>query len=246
MFEPSFVEMPREVRRRKRWMTLASFTAESLAVVALLAVPLLRTEALPIDDHPTMHPPTRFVPPHVEIIAASHTDHPVRAQNVMINPYLQPQFIPRHTDYRPDPIGTTSYPEPACVGCISVSDATGTSRDAVMESVLRGGPSLPAHRAPVAPIIRSSHAQQTLLLYQVKPQYPHIAIITRTQGTVLLHAMISREGRIESLQVVSGPPLLVNAAVDAVRQWRYRPFLLNGEPVPVETQVTVNFTLGAQ
>ncbi len=65
----------------------------------------------------------------------------------------------------------------------------------------------------------------------------------RVQGQVVLRAMISREGTIENLQVLSGHPMLVRAAVDAVRQWRYRPYLLNGEPVEVETEVRVNFIL---
>jgi len=63
------------------------------------------------------------------------------------------------------------------------------------------------------------------------------------QGNVVLQASISKEGAIEHLQVVSGPPLLIQAAVDAVKQWRYRPYILNGEPVEVETTVTVQFTL---
>ncbi|PYX09747.1 MAG: hypothetical protein DMG88_04610 [Acidobacteria bacterium] len=81
------------------------------------------------------------------------------------------------------------------------------------------------------------------LIQRVEPTYPPLAIQTRTQGQVILQAVISREGRIENLQVVSGHPLLVKAAIDAVRQWRYRPYVLNGEPVEVETQVTVNFVL---
>src|SRR5260221_574434 len=74
--------------------------------------------------------------------------------------------------------------------------------------------------------------------------YPAMAVQTRTQGTVILHALISKDGSIESLQVVSGHPFLARAALDAVRQWRYRPYILNGQPIEVETQVTVNFTLG--
>jgi len=81
------------------------------------------------------------------------------------------------------------------------------------------------------------------LVYRVQPQYPPLARQARVQGTVVLHAVISREGKIENLQLVSGHPLLVQSAMDAVRQWRYRPYLLNNEPVEVETQVTVNFTL---
>jgi protein TonB len=80
----------------------------------------------------------------------------------------------------------------------------------------------------------------------VQPQYPSIAIQARISGPVVLHALISRQGNIENLQVLSGPPLLVKAAMDAVRQWRYRPYALNGEPVEVDTQVTVNFVLGGR
>lgn len=81
------------------------------------------------------------------------------------------------------------------------------------------------------------------LIHRVQPEYPQLARQARIQGTVVLRAIISREGRIENLQVLSGHPLLVPAALDAVRQWRYRPYSLNDEPVEVETQITVNFTL---
>ena len=88
--------------------------------------------------------------------------------------------------------------------------------------------------------------QEGLLIRQIKPPYPELAKRARIQGSVLLHAVISREGRIEQLQVVSGHPLLINAAVDAVKQWVYRPYILNGDPVAVDTQITVNFTLNGQ
>jgi protein TonB len=79
---------------------------------------------------------------------------------------------------------------------------------------------------------------------RIVPRYPPLAVQTRKEGTVLLHAIISIDGRITALEVVSGPPLLVQAAVDAVRQWRYRPTYLHGEPVEVETSITVIFRLG--
>jgi periplasmic protein TonB len=81
------------------------------------------------------------------------------------------------------------------------------------------------------------------LITRIEPQFPSLAIQTKTQGTVRLHAIISRDGRITSLDVLSGHPFLVKAALDAVRQWRYRPTLLNGEPVEVETSITVIFRL---
>jgi len=85
--------------------------------------------------------------------------------------------------------------------------------------------------------------QAAQLISRVEPAYPFLAKETKTEGTVRLHAIISREGRIVALDVMSGHPLLVMAALDAVRQWRYRPTLLNGEPVEVETSITVIFRL---
>ena len=81
------------------------------------------------------------------------------------------------------------------------------------------------------------------LIDRIQPNYPPIAKAVRIQGAVILHAIISREGTIQNLQVISGHPMLVKAAMEAVKQWRYRPYVLNGQPVEVETQVTVNFVL---
>jgi len=82
------------------------------------------------------------------------------------------------------------------------------------------------------------------LIRRVEPVYPPLAKSARIQGQVILVAIISKAGTIEKLHALSGHPMLVPAAVDAVSQWRYRPYILNSEPVEVETQVTVNFTLG--
>jgi protein TonB len=84
------------------------------------------------------------------------------------------------------------------------------------------------------------------LIYQVQPTYPPAARAARIQGPVVIKAVISRDGAIENLKVISGHPFLVKAALDAVSQWRYRPYILNGEAVEVETQVTVNFILSGQ
>jgi len=81
------------------------------------------------------------------------------------------------------------------------------------------------------------------LIQRVQPLYPPLARQARIQGQVILRAVIRRDGMIENLQVLSGHPMLVQAAIDAVKQWRYRPYSLNGEPVEVETQVTLNFVL---
>jgi protein TonB len=82
------------------------------------------------------------------------------------------------------------------------------------------------------------------LIRRVQPVYPPLARTARVQGSVVLYALISKTGTMENLHALSGPPLLVPAAVDAVSQWLYRPYILNSEPIEVETQITVNFVLG--
>jgi protein TonB len=92
--------------------------------------------------------------------------------------------------------------------------------------------------------IRVSTMDPAKLVSQLKPVYPQIAKLANVQGTVVLHAIIGRDGSIQSLQVVSGPALLRQAAETAVWQWRYKPTLLNGQAVEVETAINVNFILG--
>jgi len=107
-----------------------------------------------------------------------------------------------------------------------------------------GSEPLPLPTRPKPSSIRTSVVMAGNLIRRVEPQYPAIARQIRLEGTVVLKAVISRDGDIEQIQVTSGPGLLAGAAATAVRQWKYRPYLLNGEPVEVETQITVKFLLG--
>jgi len=103
---------------------------------------------------------------------------------------------------------------------------------------------LPVVRPPsvVAPL-RISTLSEGNLIRKVQPAYPALARSARIQGAVVLQAVISKQGSIENLKVLTGQPMLVPAAIEAVSQWRYRPYILNHEPVEVETQITVNFSL---
>jgi protein TonB len=89
----------------------------------------------------------------------------------------------------------------------------------------------------------SSLVEAGLLIRKVLPTYPAIGVAAHVEGTVVLEATISKTGTIENLRVASGPPILRQAAIDAVQNWRYRPYLLDGEPVEVETTINVIFTL---
>jgi len=84
---------------------------------------------------------------------------------------------------------------------------------------------------------------QGLLIHKVTPDYPKAARKAHIQGTVVLCASISKEGTIENLTVASGPPELVSSSIKAVKKWRYKPYLVNGEPVEVETEIRVNYAL---
>ena len=89
----------------------------------------------------------------------------------------------------------------------------------------------------------SQGVTQGLLIRKIQPNYPPLARQARIQGSVLLQAEISKDGSIQNLRLISGHPMLAPAAIEAVKQWKYKPYILNGEPVEVETQITVNFTL---
>ena len=101
----------------------------------------------------------------------------------------------------------------------------------------------PKPAAPAGPQRIGGNVQAANLIRQVKPQYPPLAKAARVQGTVKFEAIIAKDGTIQNLKMISGPPLLVQAAMQAVQQWQYKPTLLNGEPVEVITTIDVNFTL---
>jgi protein TonB len=92
----------------------------------------------------------------------------------------------------------------------------------------------------------SERVSQLFVVTKVSPQYPDEARKKHIEGSVVMQPEISAEGAVEALKVISGDPLLATAATKAVKQWKYKPYLLNGEPIAVETQVTVNFALSAE
>jgi len=117
--------------------------------------------------------------------------------------------------------------------------------DGVLNSILSATagppPPLPPPTAPRR--LQISHYDPGMLIRRVMPVYPHAAVITRTEGPVVLLAVVGKDGSVRDLRVISGSPFLTSAALDAVRQWQFKPYILNGAPIEVETQVTVNFVL---
>ena len=119
----------------------------------------------------------------------------------------------------------------------------GGSMGGVIGSVLSSTPVAVPKIATPQRVRVSSGVSTGLLIRKVPPTYPPLARQARIQGVVILQAQISKEGNIQNLQLISGHPMLAPAAIEAVKQWKYKPYLLNGEPVEVDTQVQVNFTL---
>jgi protein TonB len=119
----------------------------------------------------------------------------------------------------------------------------GGTMGGVLGSVMSSVPSAMPKAATPQRVRVSQGVSQGLLIHKVQPSYPPLARQARIQGVVVLQALIGKDGTITNLHVVSGHPMLTNSALEAVKEWRYKPYYLNGEPVEVETTINVNFTL---
>lgn len=241
MFADSLLDSAWTDRSRRGYTTLISFAVQTLGVGVLLSLPLLYTQALP-----QLQLMASIVAPAPPPPAAPASAHAVRQSTSNLSTtgqVIEPRFVPREIPQ----INDTTAPAPVDISGLQVPGGTGDprARNGIIDSIGNGLRNIatPPPPSPSQPQIRVSQVMEGNLIYRVQPAYPALARQARIQGTVLLRAIISREGRVENLQVLSGHPMLVQAAIDAVRQWRYRPCYLNGEPIEVETEVTVNFTL---
>jgi protein TonB len=241
MFAESTLETSWGYRARRSWMTLMSFGLQAVVVGLLLMIPLLQTVGLPAVH--TVSTPVSLGRPDLE--PAPHPEGQ-RSRGVQIIPFggrimapgRVPNGIPRGGgDDIPvvgeggDRIGDSVFPIGAPVGLpVPISGSN---------------PVMPARPAPTIRTFRKSTILEGSLIRRVQPIYPPLARMARIQGPVVVAAVISKEGVMERVQAISGHPMLVPAAVDAVSQWRYKPYILNGEAIEVETQITVNFVLGA-
>jgi periplasmic protein TonB len=239
MFADSLLDSPWESRSRRGWTTLASFAAQMLAIGGLLLLPLIYTQGLPalhwIETGPVLAPPP--APPAPTPAPASAGQQSNFAGTVLV----VPRSIPRNVLQVDD----KGVPPPIGINGIEGGTNDRWSSNGVFNSigneVARFVPPPPPPMVAHHPL--TSHMMEGNLVHRVQPEYPYAAKMAYIQGAVVLRAIISKEGTIENLQVVHGHPMLVKAAIDAVRQWRYRPYILNDNPVEVETEVTVNFIL---
>jgi len=243
MFEDSLVESAALLRTHNRWPAVVSITAQLCAAALIVTLPLLHPEFLPMPhvlpaSLAPPHAPVQPPPPiHVEVRRATAASSAPAAPTPVQSATMLSQLI-----------HSTSVPvgEPViAVGNLSNMDTSlpaGINSAAPSAAHVTAGP--PATTPSPTRLAVSSGVSAGNLIAPIRPEYPQIAKITHTQGTVVIDAIISRTGTIESTRVLSGPPMLQPAALDAVRQARYRPFLLNGQPTEVQTTITINFRLG--
>jgi protein TonB len=231
----------------KRAATSLAYVAEALVVGVLVLVPLIYTQALPrqmlITDLHIAPPRGRPPVPKTENRVSSAPHHSIDLLHSRIK---IPDHLVQIVDNTPPPeVGSDS-------GLVVTGGIPDGQSDKVLGEVIGGAswgkeqppPPPVAHAAPKQTMVRrGGNVMQAQALYQPKPGYPPLALAARIQGTVLLQAIIGKDGSVQDLKVVSGHPLLISAALEAVRAWRYQPTLLNGEPVDVLTEISVNFTL---
>jgi protein TonB len=240
MFEDSLVESAALLRTHNRWPAIVSITAQLCAAALILTIPLLHPETLPMPHilPATLAPPRAPVPPpppiHLEPRApTAAASAPTTVQTTpLVTRFLHPT----------GPAVADPAMPVANLGNTDTSLPPGINSSAPASPHVTIGPSTTG--ASSKPLAISRGVSEGHLIAPIRPEYPQIARITHTEGTVVIEAIISQTGTIESTRVLSGPPMFQRAALDAVRQARYRPFLLNGQPTEVQTTITINFRMG--
>jgi periplasmic protein TonB len=244
MFEDSLIESGGKLKTKRGWTSMLSFLIQFMIIGVMILIPLIFTEALPktvtlgllVAPPPPPPPPPPAAAP-VKVVKVVQTD--------IVNGELRtPTKIPKKVEMikeeeAPPPVASTGV-----VGGVP-GGVPGGSANGVLGSILNAtaAPTVAPKIATPQRVRVSSGVVSGLLLKKVQPVYPPLARAARIQGVVILQAQISKDGNIENLQLISGHPMLAPAAIEAVKQWKYKPYLLNGDPVEVETQVQVNFSL---
>src|SRR5581483_1350113 len=238
-------------RTRKPWMVLVSFIGECGLVGMAILVPLVTTDALPHGRFVNVFLPEP--PPAAPHAASAPRSKPTNTVPFESTPtgLQQPAAVPRQVAPIIDPDSSdVGDPRVGVVGGTGAGGPANTVIESVVQAVPVPAPPPPAVVQKPAPAARGASpvpvggkVQMAKLVFGPKPTYPPLARAARVSGTVRLHAIISSEGAIVDLRAVSGHPLLIPAALAAVKQWLFQPTTLNGVAVEVVTDIDVNFTL---
>jgi protein TonB len=223
---------------RKRRPICLGYAVEGALLAALVLVPLIHVQALP---EPLIY--SVIVPPApagaVAKPSAARVTRQPNPSRFMSAPVSIPTMV---LPQRREPEASSDPPIPAPVGVVPWANGNDLP-DGLGTRSLPLPPEPPAAPSRASRITVGGVVESARLIYEVRPDYPVLAIGAHMQGTVRLEAVIDQGGSVQSLHVLSGPPLLVPSALHAVAQWRYQPTLLDGAPVEVATEIDVNFTL---
>ncbi|MGH9705661.1 MAG: energy transducer TonB [Candidatus Acidiferrales bacterium] len=228
-------------KTNKPWTVALSAIIQVLIVGVMILIPLIYTEALPKQMLTTFlvapPPPPPPPPPPAAVVHIKPQVHLIQQGKMMA-----PTVIPKKVEI----IKEDAAPDVGGVSGGVIGGVAGGSAGGVLGGIIgsTGAGLPPPPKAAPSRIHVGGNVQAASLLHQVMPIYPAIAKTAHVSGTVILHAIIGKDGSIQDLTYMSGPPLLMRNAMDAVRQWRYKPTLLNGEPVEVDTTISVVFSLG--
>jgi protein TonB len=242
MFDEMVISSPHSKGTNKWWTVLVS-TAFQIALLAILIlIPLIYTEALPKTMLATMLTAPPPPPPPPPPPAAAQVVHVKPQAHLMdAGKLMAPKVIPKDIKI----IKEDAEPDMGAAGMAGgvPGGVAGGSMGGVLGGVIGGMGGAPPPPRPKGPLRVGGNVQAARIINRVQPIYPPLARQTRISGTVRLHAIIGKDGMIQQLEVLNGHPLLQQAALDAVRQWRYQPTLLNGDPVEVDTTIDVIFSL---
>jgi protein TonB len=244
MFEDSLMESAGKLKTKRGWTTALSFVVQILLIGVMILIPLIYTEALPKQQLMTFlvapPPPPPPPPPAAAAIKVVKEIQTEIVNGALRTPTKIPEKVKMITEDEPPP------PAAGIAGVVGgVPGGTpGGQMGGVIGGIISSTPLAVPKMATPQRVRVSGGVTQGNLIYGPKPPYPAIARTARVFGDVVLRAIISKSGAIENLQVVSGHPMLTQSAMETVRQWRYKPYYLNGEPVEVDTTITVKFTLG--
>jgi protein TonB len=238
MFSELVESVARPSSKRKGWAVATSAALQAACLPILIIIPLLYTEALPKIIYNSVLVAPAAPAPRPPAQAGSPRARPAGVRLLKGGGLIQPARIPRTVGLIDEPeLPTEATAETGTTGFGSALDLFNVASDSP-EPVSPPAPPAVPQRVPVTSTIQAAR-----LVSRVQPIYPPLARQSRIEGSVVLHAVINKDGEVSELQVLSGHPLLVKAALDAVRQWRYSPTLLSGQAVEVETTITVTFVL---
>jgi protein TonB len=245
MFDDLVISSANPKKTNKPWTVALSVLVQSAIVIFMILIPLIYTEALPKQLLTTfLVAPAPPPPPPPPAAAVTRIVKPV-ARLIQQGKMMAPTVIPKKVNMIKE---EELPPDVGAVGVVGgvPGGVPGGSASGVLGGIIGGvGGGPPPPPRPTQTRIRvGGQVQQAKMLRMVQPVYPPIAKTAHISGTVMLHAIISKDGNVEQLEYISGPPLLMGAAMAAVKQWRYQPTTLNGEPVEVDTTISVVFTLG--